>query len=227
MRARSRIMSESRASKAAQRSSTGERRLRVTENPRTEPGFTLLEVLLVVVILSVVAATALPRFSGAFAGVSWDRQRDSIGRFITHAHQLARLKGRPLILECDHEGTCLTLYRTFEWAARSDAILESGIWAPGPTGSEFMEFLTATDPTVGAAFAGARGPRDGSLPWWAEARIAKLNLRNGFQLQGRGFPLTIAADAISADATLRLVGPGGRFAEYDIDLATGAFGWRP
>ncbi len=84
---------------------------RTSRSPRglRDAGFTFLELLLVLLLLSVCAAMALPRLTGVQAEMLRDRQKRAIARLVRHAEHQARLTGQVCVLHWEETDHCFEL----------------------------------------------------------------------------------------------------------------------
>ena len=80
-------------------------------SPRARVAFSLIELLIVVVIVSVVAAMAMPRFTDASEGRRLDLAQERIETALKAWSERARLESDPMIMHFDQDAETLGLYR--------------------------------------------------------------------------------------------------------------------
>jgi prepilin-type N-terminal cleavage/methylation domain-containing protein len=159
-----------------------------------EAGFTLLELLLALMILSLGAALAFPRISDAYQGIRVDRLTKDAARLVHEAGRSARLGGAPMLLNWSREQHSLII-------ARADRSIDVAVrlatprnpWLePDPTPAEIARLLGWDAP--GAPLPGA--VEDHGKP------TARLAIDRDIEVQAIGLPLLIDEDGRSGGARI-------------------------
>lgn len=187
--------------------------LRTGRSPR---GFTLLELLLVLVVLSLFAAMAIPRLSGAVDQLGWDKQKRQILDFLRHCERLARIEGEPLVLIWNGERHALLLYQ-FQ-AVQSPALATGMAWQEssghlrdGVSAEDFLEFVERLDAEgvmsssrfIDAAVEEPVSVRQAKFRWM-EGLIEKLPVDTQLDVDVRGLPLVFHPTGIEGKGEIRL-----------------------
>jgi prepilin-type N-terminal cleavage/methylation domain-containing protein len=201
---------------------------------RSDSGFTLLELLLVLVVLSLLAAMAFPRFSGALSQLSWEKQKDGILDFLYHCERLARIKGEALVLSWDEEQHSFLLYHA--WAssplqralppALSDA--ERSI----DTGS-FLEFARQVTESVEGIALDA-GPQDRTSSGaarppgfeWMQGLVERLPLDSSYTVGTMDFPLVFRTNGEATKGELLLERGAHDRARLQVEGLIGETTWQ-
>lgn len=181
-----------------------------------EAGFTLLELLLALMILSLGAALAFPRISDAYRGLRTERLKQDVGKLVHEARRLARLEGTPVLLDWRPEQHSLIL-------TRADRAVDEAVrianprnpWCePDPRPAEIARLL-GWDVSGGQKLVGPRGARK---------PIARLMVARGIEVHAPGFPILIDVRGHGGEARVRFLENGRTIA--GLVVAAGVEGVR-
>jgi prepilin-type N-terminal cleavage/methylation domain-containing protein len=199
-------------------------------------GFTFLELLLVLVLLSICAAMAYPRLSGSYGRMRYEKTKRAVEQLVQHAERQARLTGTRLLLSWDEEKRALLLTEA------DDVVPAAAMYAgAGPADEEpvsakdFAAFAQDLQSRSGGndAERAAAGLRDGTsraLGYSDRGRsgdrlFSSVIIAEDISLHAVGLPVRFDPAGASSDASLLLSRPGGATEEFVIRRAAAGSGW--
>jgi prepilin-type N-terminal cleavage/methylation domain-containing protein len=191
-----------------------------------QDGFTFLELLLALILLSICAAMAYPRLSGTYGKLRHERQKQAIEKLVHHAERRARLSGGEFLLSWSGEDRSFMLHRRKEAPVAFVAASERGsLWGDEPVSArEFLAFAfdnpalpahlgggsrglsgtagRAWDPTLGPAPASEGG----------DGLVERLRVAEDLEVHTVGFPVLFWPSGWTSGGFV-LVSRGGRGVE--------------
>jgi prepilin-type N-terminal cleavage/methylation domain-containing protein len=206
-------------------------------------GFTFLEMLLVLMILSICAGMAYPRLSGVYAQTRFEHQKNAIAGLVRHGERTSRLLGAPLVLTWDEATRRLSLVSPRPWShLLSSAPLRDGPQGERVPAAAFLSFAFDS-PVVGAVikqrisdskgeFAGTdlpNGPGLAASSWRAvnsmdDVLVDEIRLEPGVDLHPSGLPLLITPDGRTSSASL-VLSKGSESDECVIPALAASVSW--
>ena len=182
---------------------------------KCQEGFTFLELLIVLLIVSACAAITLPRLSGAYSMMRIDRQKNAIEELVRHATRCSQLTGHPYSLSWDESKRTFELKREAHETSRGHRGLTSDVNARYFT--EFVLNITDTSPYAGRVSGSGATPQTMSSVLTIDYRdnndlTARLPLAGTVDISVLNFPVRFTSSGLTSVGSI-LISSGGRSME--------------